>query len=343
MTKLKEIGLQISEKEYRDLPHLSSSFFSGLSRLGAAVVNDNFSGNDGTSFGTIVDDIICGTHNKDNYYTIPSEELVGDTLKQAIDMIFDLIDHTQIADNDQYYNAVVEVLTHNTTIPYYPKNKPEDRAAKILDKGSKYFKMKVDSRGKQLIDFNWYNNARKAANTIKTHEFTKEIFELTDSQEGVFQFQFVFNYLGEDMKGMLDWIKVDHKTKTIEPYDIKTGQETVFQFQKSFYKWRYDIQSLLYTIICKFLVKRWYNGYTVKPFTFIYVCNTQPDKVLKYKVSLNTLKGAKEGFTRNGYKYKGVAQLLNDLNWYKQNNFEVDFDEEMYKNNGVLTIDDVEL
>lgn len=343
MIKLKEIGLNLSEKEYRDLDHLSSTFLSKFSRIGKEILTDTIDNNDGITFGRIVDEYTSGTHNKNNYYTISGEAIIGDKLKEAIDIISKNIDHSKIKDNSEYYNKFVKILTDIPDIPYYSKKEADWRAKKILSEGKEYFESILKSRNKIIVNFDLYNKAINTGKLILNHQFTKEIFKIKKNQEGVFQFQYVFHYLGENMKGMLDWIVIDHNKKTIKAYDIKTGKNDTEKFEIAFYYWRYDIQALLYTIICKYLVKRWYNNYTILPFTFIYSGRNDNGKVLKYEIDKSHLIGARDGYVKNNKKYKGVIEILKDLKWYKDNNFKVDYTENIYNSNGIIKLEPLTL
>lgn len=120
------------------------------------------------------------------------------------------------------------------------------------------------------------------------------------------------------MKALLDGIKIDHKEKTIEPFDLKTTGKSVYEFKDSFLKYGYYTQAALYdegiqhpeSPVFEYLE----GGYFVKDFKFI-VTET---KVSSYNPALifKTSKKDREVGMNGGYiqgkYYKGINQLLED-------------------------------
>lgn len=339
--KLKDVGLNITEQEYRDLDLLSYSVMSALDRDGPSSYGKTLEMTDAMLHGSIVDSMIDGSFNKEDYYISRNIE-IGDGLKTAIDSYWEYQQYMsdfQSTDLSEHVSRMTKHLEQND-VDYYAKKSADWVAKKICaDKiAQSYYKHLTLSFGKTLVTANFMDNCIKATNILKTHEFTKRIFgEPRYHEDAAYQFKFKFTVKNHEFKGMLDRIIIDHNKKTISPYDLKTGSKSALGFENSFFHWRYDLQALLYHIICLRLVEYYYKDYTVNDFKFIYIGRYE-NKPLIWRTTLTHLNGALYGFTRNNKSYKGLLDLIKDFEWYKRNQFRVEYPEKVYKNFGELTI-----
>jgi hypothetical protein len=97
---------------------------------------------------------------------------------------------------------------------------------------------------------------------------------------------------------------------------LKTGEEDLDSFERSFLKYRYDIQYYIYTKGVE-AIREALNcpNYKVLPLTFIYLYKKDPTIPVIYKVpkSLDVY----NGFTsKYGYEYTGVKKLIEDYKFY---------------------------
>lgn len=343
MKLLKDIGLDITEKEYRDLEVLSYSVLSALDREGPSSIGREVKMSEAMLHGTIVDNMIDGSFDINDYHLTNGVD-IGDGLKLAVESFWDklkLMDSVVHDYNLSTYENHMMLHLEENDIDYYAKKAADWVAKKVCnDKAAQsYFKDLVLSSGKVVVTPTFMNNCTESFNILKTHEFTKALFEENvDMEDAAYQFKYVYTVKSHKFKGMLDRIIINHKDKTIRPYDLKTGGKPALEFENSFFYWRYDLQALLYHVICLRLKKKFFPDYNIEDFKFIYIGRFEK-KPLIWKVNNKMLNASLEGFTRNGRKYKGLLELIKDYDWYVLNSFTVEYPEQVYRNYGEMKID----
>ena len=340
---LTQLGLNITEKEFRDINALSYSVLSTMDREGPAAVGKEVEMTEPLIHGTLVDSMMDGTYNANDYY-ITAGVSIGDGIKGAVDALLSHLESlTDVIDVDlsSWKTELIHVL-ETQNIDYYAKKDADWVSEKIMkDEVAKaYFKDVISAKGKTVITLPFLQNAEKSVMILRNHEFTKDIFKNYKTPiQAVYQFKYEFVVKGHKFKGMLDRLIIDHEKKTIQPYDLKTGGKPAKEFENSFFYWRYDLQALLYHIICLRIQKLYYPDYEIKDFKFVYIGRFE-HKPLIWNVPHNLLLHIVDGYTRNGKTYKGLIPLIKDYDWYASNSFKVDYPEKVYSNKGVIEIND---
>lgn len=336
MKQLTELGLNISEQQYRDLDEISYSYLSSLDRLGPEGAGKKIDPTESMIFGTLVDSKMDNSFNMNEYH-IMRDVQVGEKLKLAVDILFEKLD--VYPETLEECEEQLKIVLIQNTVDYYAKKAPEWRSAKICKDpmAVKYYSELVKGQGKTIVSGRMLQDADACCTILRTNEFTKDIFREIEGEEAVYQFKYKFKYNGIIIKGMLDRLIVDHKNKTIRPYDLKTGGKPALQFEKSFYYWRYDIQAFLYLGICNELVNNHFPGYKFDNFKFIYI-NRYDKKPLIWTVPFKHIVATGKGYIKDGVSYKGVDDLISDYQWYLKNNFNVHYPEQVYKDNGQIEI-----
>lgn len=338
MIKLKNLGLSITEKEYRDLDNVSYSFLSALDRLGPEGALRKVEPTESMIFGTIVDSKIDGSFKICDYHVMRDVQ-IGDKLKLAIDGLVETLDSFP-----EKFEDLKDSLIHfleNNQIDYYIKKTSEWRATKIITDpiAVKYYNNIKLGVGKTIVTQNMLMDSDSCVTILKNHQFTKDLFnDNVEGQESIYQFKYKFKYKGIEIKGMLDRLIIDHTNKLIKPYDLKTGSKSALNFENSFYYWRYDIQAFLYLGICNHLIENYYPGYKFDEFKFIYIGRYEK-KPLIWSVPMKHIIATGKGYSKDNKSYKGVNELIEDYKWYLKNNFTVSYPEKVYKSNGELKID----
>lgn len=126
-------------------------------------------------------------------------------------------------------------------------------------------------------------------------------------------------------KGLLDLLIIDHTSKTINPYDLKTTGKSVLDFPLSFIEFKYYLQAAMYmeglqkTKEIKDLLDA---GYVLNNFKFIVAekaCRIPP---IEWVVPSTLLRQASvHGFVdRKGVFHKSLDALLEDFAWYSKRN-----------------------
>lgn len=333
------IGLDITEQEYRDIDEPSYSLLAKIDREGKKGLIDDFKPNESTVFGQLVEDLACKNYKKEKYKVLdvpaPTDKLA--VVFDRIATVIHSIDPEPSSNLEDYREDIIDII-RNEDIDYYKNWKEETRVNSIIKETSSYWKQLADCKGKSLISQAGYDNAVMAANTLRTHEFTKDIFNPKDKNIETFsQVKVVFQLGNYKFKSMLDWIVVDHKNKVIKPYDLKTGSKPIGHFQSSFHYWRYDIQAYLYVKAIYFIRQEYFPGYNVEPFRFIYISREDVTKPIIFETNDLLLDRAYSGYHIGGKGYKGVLNLILEYHWYKENP-DKDYCKPIYESKGVVML-----
>lgn len=330
-----EIGLQVTEKEYRALPYPSYSLLSGLSKNGPISLYGekiDISDLDGIIIGSIVDSLVTEGKPPDNMVVIDKKPS-----NKALAILKALADRTDLP--GVYLLSVKNkaiIKEECDSLAYYPKASTEQRI-KYLKRYNKYVKALTK-----------FGNDAMIVSSYQYHEanaLTKSIFDkfpILGDPNILGQVKVVGEINGTEIKGMLDFIYIDHENKEITPYDLKTGIGTHNTFfERGFLGWNYYIQSSLYKVLLtQVIAKTSLKDYTINNFRFLF-CGRTDRLPIMYKVSDKWHEAGLKGFEVENKKYAGVYSLLEDYNHYVEHpnalyrrgydNSEIDFDDDICK------------
>jgi hypothetical protein len=199
----------------------------------------------------------------------------------------------------------------------------------------------VRSKGLTVVTVEDIKNAEKTVEELKSNEFTGKILNLVSSDrfEVLAQHQIMdYEIDGLPLKSMLDLLIIDHKEKTISPYDLKCTW-SVEGFYKEYYLYRRAyIQAYLYKEACLELKKRLnLDLYRVNNLKFIVCDSINYYSPLIYSLNTDDMQDAYLGFEHKGEKYPGVKTIISDLKWAKENN-RWNISRINYLNNGVANL-----
>ena len=208
-----------------------------------------------------------------------------------------------------------------------------------------YYKICRSQFGKTVVDMNLVNASEKIIEELKTCEWTKDIINAkTEGDiEVIDQLAIIFDIGGIPFTGMPDRVIIDHKNKTITPYDLKityVGED----FAYNYWKMKYYLQIASYNLA----LESWKNTrsdikhYTVKGIEFIVGSSNLNSNPLLYSTnSVNIAEGLKGFSFKSGKSYKGLLELIRDIEWHKRNKLWRN-SKEVYDNNGKMTINPFE-
>lgn len=183
-------------------------------------------------------------------------------------------------------------------------------------------------------------NAEKIVQELKTNFVTKDIVNLVPSDKFEIhnQLQIEGYKIGNlTFKSMLDRVIIDHDKKIIYPYDLKCTW-AVENFYEEYYLYRKGyIQAYVYHVALQNYRNTNLPGYSIEPMGFIVCDSTNYYNPLIYKLTFEDLKEAKDGFEYKGRRYKGVKEVVEDLEWALDNNV-WNMSKTNYKNNGIAKI-----
>ena len=143
-----------------------------------------------------------------------------------------------------------------------------------------------------------------------------------------------------EFKSLLDKVVIDHKEKTIQPYDLKCTWN-VENFYEEYYLYRRAyIQAYLYYHAMLHMTNDPTSecyGYTVKYLQFIVCDSTNYYQPLIYTLDMNDMMDAYKGFVHKGKTYPGVGDLIAALKWCVSSNT-WNISHKNYLSNGIVNI-----
>ena len=163
--------------------------------------------------------------------------------------------------------------------------------------------------------------AEKIVEQLRINSTTAPIVNLVNSSRyQVFDQMQVEGYTidGHLFKSMLDKVVIDHKEKTIQPYDLKCTW-SVENFYEEYYLYRRAyIQAYLYYHAMLHIASDPDSecyGYDVKNLQFIVCDSTNYYQPLIYTLDEGDMMDAYKGFVHKGRTYPGVGDLIAALTW----------------------------
>ena len=326
-------NISISEKEYRELDYPSYSLLSSISKQGIDVLTGVKTSMFQLKFGSLVDDMCFEPSKLSNYYRGTTAAMTAGNPKKIIDLVLENCNQGSEAELSYYDD---EIISAARKLGVYGKYDDAKILKTILiEKNENYFSDKLNSIGKVHIKDEMWQMAEEAANTLKTHDFTRVYFDKNDGMELIYQYKFVVNILGTNVKGMLDCLVIDHESKTIYPVDLKTGESPANMFDEVMLLHKYYLQASLYRLAIKSIVDSDPDliGYTVSNFEFVYLSKMNIYKPTIWVVPDSLYQAGLDGFVdRFGFKHKGVKELLSVYNDYQDN--QVMYEREVFNNEG---------
>ena len=184
-------------------------------------------------------------------------------------------------------------------------------------------------------------NAEKIVIELKTNPTTAEIVNLVDDVQYSVHNQLQvegYELFGHMFKSMMDKFILDHKSKTVQVYDLKCTW-SVENFYNEYYLYRRAyIQGFLYHKAAEsWASEMGYGDYTILYPRFIVCDSTNYMNPLVYAMSDINMQDALNGFEYKGREYPGVAQLIGDLKWALDNDV-WNISRENYLTNGVVKL-----
>lgn len=188
-----------------------------------------------------------------------------------------------------------------------------------------YYYFKVGSIGKRVIDENVISKAKEVANMLRNDSFTAHLFDFEGDESSFTQrhvkFPILWKYRENECKSEIDqwWLNQMDGYAIID--DLKCNYDNE-NFNYSYIKYGYYLQNAFYH-----LALRWWldeNGMKdveIRNGARFIVGDTSKNKrrPLVYNTNIEDLVAGLEGFTLRGVKYKGIVQLMEEVEWAMEN------------------------
>lgn len=345
----------ITKENYRNYPAINQSTLKMLEYNPKGVRDaEQLTWSEGLEFGDVLDLILFTPDEFDKkYYVTNMDNLPSEKVKIIIETVISTVKEGDYEEED---------ILQAADIFEYGKNwNPETRIRKILEDGggAKYASQLIKSRNKKLLSIDHHMHITQASEVLKSHEFTSHLIhdKLPTYMERLTQVPLLAPYNKNPnvfYKGLLDLIIIDHNSKTIYPWDVKSTSSEVLSFPYQFLKFRYDLQASLYTYLLNTIIESvndennvidygglTFNpkGYKVENFGFIVISSKNVNYPVVYKCTDEDLdRGLYGGTSKKGISYKGVFTLTDELLWHRKTS-KWDYPKEVYDNKGELLID----
>lgn len=309
--------LDCTEREYREVKLPSYSLLKRLDEMGPkSLLKSQKLEGDYLEFGDLLDCILLQPEQL-------GEKFYFEAVDKPTEQLLELADHIISLDNaEDLINDVIEVNNISLELNLFGNTKDtEKRIIKFnTPKFWNYIRAKLNSRGKTVFSRDTETEAYMAVDILKNNPRTAQIFNPNEDVEVINQLKLVAKIEGYEVKGMIDRVHIDHKTKTIYPFDLKSTEFRLVNFKKQFIKMKYYLQASLYSAMLAGFIKYNYPDYVLAEFRFI-VYSKSDRNVAVFVVSDTWLNNGYFGFIDyKGDYIKGIAQLLKDYYYYITDN-----------------------
>jgi hypothetical protein len=346
----------MTEKEYRALPEISYSSIKDFDKnrlrfykkyiLQDPNVKEDIEENEAILLGSLVDCLLTGTQEefdskfasidtpkKSGQLAEFADELWKQTKKFTVDgeVTEEFLDLAKTAFTAVKYNAKGEEVAF--------KGKELDKILELFD-GSQEEMLYKERRAKAgfiVISLDELNKAERIKDQLINTDWTRAIIE-GEGKVIKNQLKVQYSITSVPVKSMLDIVHVDHKEKTIQPYDLKISY-LVNNFAYSYWKQKYYLQVAMYDAA----LKEWrtqvgFTDYTILPMKFIVGDSTCQSLPVIWECNNQNILEGYVGFTlSSGRKVKGLLDLVDEIKWCSENSIWTT-PKEIYDNNGVMQI-----
>ena len=300
----------------------------------------------GIDFGSKLDDFISLTKDEFNEkYLIVQNTLDGDLFKLA-----EIIVNIENVNIDNFLNDTFDITLRVDIInqlainaELFKRIKLDASRIKKFDNPEFYefLEFLYNNKDKEFITPDEYSKLLACQNSLFSHKSTKKYFNCNDDCEEIYQLELKYEFHGRPVKCILDKVIINHTNKTIQPLDLKSGNPTAKEFMHNFFKYKYYLQGALYIRGCE---EYFWNilsmtTYKILPFKYIYLPTFDYNNPKTFILTDKWKQAAWNGFTTNsGYKYKGINELVSEINWHIKHQI---FNEtrEFYENEEMLLDD----
>ena len=275
--ELKDISLQITEPEYRQMPELSYSTLSTYETLGFNGIEHLFDKKESPSLllGSVVDTILTGGEEEFNslYYVadIPS---LGDKPLLIADYLFSNYSGIYSTMKDMPATYILEAAN---VYEYQKRWRDDNRIKDLTEKCDPYYMAKVSSSGKTVVDIQTFEDVKACVRALKESPATRGYFADDDEMSPIrryYQLKFRADLEGVGYRNMADLLVVDYENKKVYPVDLKTSLScSEWDFESNFKKWHYYIQARLYWRIIRFNMDAdpYFKDFSLENYRFIIV------------------------------------------------------------------------
>lgn len=292
-------------------------------------------GSDAMTLGSLVDCILTRPDDVKKEYEVVDCGLPPQ-LKEFIEEFI-------VGENLGYASDAAAELAYKTI--GIKQSKLETMVSKFQAEGLPYYNALRKAVGRKIISSEVMEHAKALVNSMEEDEFIGPIVR-REKDSGISgggmqtidvydQLAIYWEERGLEFKALLDKVVVNHMSRTVQPYDIKTTGSS--NFQDAYGMYRYDLQGAFYTDALRHWMKQQgIEDYTILPFKFIVAfTNEKGIGPQMWQMGARDYTVGRWGVTRPKEKnMKGYSTLIDDLLWHiKEDKWK--YPKEVYLNKGV--------
>ncbi len=207
-----------------------------------------------------------------------------------------------------------------------------------------YYNATRNVYNKTILSKDEYDTVLSCKEKLLANPFTFKYFINHETHiELLHQQPIYFSYMGEECKGLMDGIRVNHDTKVIEPFDLKTIGKNIYDFPISFVQYGYYRQAAFYSIALKQFIENErpdLKSFTIAPFIFIVVDSKLSSSypAIIYETTPSDINAGLNGGYIEGKYHKGINDLMEAYS-YHHSTGQWDLPKDVYENQGRLKLD----
>lgn len=156
--------------------------------------------------------------------------------------------------------------------------------------------------------------------------------------DGVNQLPIVFEYKGKQYKALIDRLSADKENKILRPFDLKTTYEPN-EFEYQYFKMKYYIQNGIYDMAVQAYRDKFYPDWDIwGTMPFVVIDAQGFNRPLEFQFNFTNGGNPWVGFTRREREYKGILEIMDEIEWHTENN-EWRIKKKHLDNNSKITIE----
>jgi len=202
---LKELSWDVSEEVYRADNALSYSKLSQFFKNGPkALISNEKIDTPALRSGSLVDCLLTCPEEFDDRFYVADIDRFSDTISKIVEDInsyggnWDELIHVP----QDIWEEILDKYQYQTNWKY------DTRVKKIVEQGEDYYTVLQYSTGKIVISPQEFSEASQCVNTLRTHQYTYDIFECNENEEIFYQLKFKEKIFDINMRCMFDILKV---------------------------------------------------------------------------------------------------------------------------------------
>ena len=194
---------------------------------------------------------------------------------------------------------------------------------KFQKDGQDYYEFLCMNRGKKVLTSEQFIKVQSVVDSLRYNDFVKHYFTGPEGFENLYQVELNFTYDGEDCKGLMDLVHINHKKKLIFPVDLKVTESPTDNWEWIFWKMGYYFQASFYSYglhenppekIKELLEK----GYSIAPFSFVVESFKYPGSPVEYVCDASILLMGEQGGYKGEKYYEGFAEAIKRFKWHTE-------------------------